>query len=154
MGSRLAVSDGAPSIDMVYKLAAFDGRPVLKLSADKATLPGPKQVWRRIEDGRFAGDVVALADEGPPEGHERRIQRLDDRARRPAHRAGSIHGNERARVAVLRRVVREMRRVVRRGPQLKQALRPRAAALGPVRPEQVTGPGHGLKTRIFPNDPA
>ena len=46
------------------------------------------------------------------------------------------------------------RRLVRRGPQLEQALRPRAAALGPVRPEQVTGPGHGLKTRIFPNDPA
>ncbi len=40
VGSRLAVSDGAPSIDLVYKLVDFDGRPVLKLSADKATLPG------------------------------------------------------------------------------------------------------------------
>jgi nicotinate phosphoribosyltransferase len=68
VGSRLAVSDGAPSIDMVYKLAAFDGRPVLKLSADKATLPGPKQVWRRIEDGLFAGDLVGLVDEDAPEG--------------------------------------------------------------------------------------
>jgi nicotinate phosphoribosyltransferase len=71
VGSRLAVSDGAPSIDLVYKLAAFDGRPVLKLSADKATLPGPKQVWRRLgDDGRFAGDVVTLADEDGPAGAE------------------------------------------------------------------------------------
>ena len=46
------------------------------------------------------------------------------------------------------------RGLVGRRPQLEQALRPRAAALGPVRPEQVTGPGHGLKTRIFPNDQA
>ena len=70
VGSRLAVSDGAPSIDLVYKLVEFDGRPVLKLSADKATLPGSKQVWRRIEDGRFAGDVICLADEEPPPGAE------------------------------------------------------------------------------------
>ena len=71
VGSRLAVSDGAPSIDLVYKLVDFDGRPVLKLSADKATLPGPKQVWRRLEDGRFAGDVIGLADEEPPAGPSR-----------------------------------------------------------------------------------
>ncbi len=68
VGSRLAVSDGAPSIDFVYKLVDFDGRPVLKLSADKATLPGPKQVWRRLEDDRFAGDVITLEHEEPPAG--------------------------------------------------------------------------------------
>jgi nicotinate phosphoribosyltransferase len=68
VGSRLAVSDGAPSIDLVYKLVDFDGRPVLKLSADKATLPGPKQVWRRTENGLFAGDLIGLADEEPPPG--------------------------------------------------------------------------------------
>ena len=68
VGSRLAVSDGAPSIDFVYKLVDFDGRPVLKLSADKATLPGPKQVWRRLEDDRFAGDVITLEHEQPPAG--------------------------------------------------------------------------------------
>jgi nicotinate phosphoribosyltransferase len=67
VGSRLAVSDGAPYIDLVYKLVAFDGRPVLKLSAEKATLPGAKQVWRRVG---FAGDVVTLAGEEPPAGAE------------------------------------------------------------------------------------
>jgi nicotinate phosphoribosyltransferase len=41
----------------------FDGRPVLKLSSGKATLPGAKQVWRLREHGRFVRDLVALADE-------------------------------------------------------------------------------------------
>jgi len=36
---------------------------VRKLSADKETLPGPKQVFRRFEDGKLAGDVVVAEDE-------------------------------------------------------------------------------------------
>jgi nicotinate phosphoribosyltransferase len=66
VGSRLAVSADAPYLDAVYKLVELDGRPVLKLSPGKATLPGSKQVWRRVEDGTFAGDVVCLRDEEPP----------------------------------------------------------------------------------------
>jgi nicotinate phosphoribosyltransferase len=66
VGSRLGVSADAPYLDAAYKLVAFDGRPVLKLSDEKATLPGAKQVWRRREDGRFAGDVIALLDEPAP----------------------------------------------------------------------------------------
>jgi nicotinate phosphoribosyltransferase len=49
-----------------YKLPMFDGRPALKLSAGKATLPGAKQVWRRHRAGRFAHDLITLADEGAP----------------------------------------------------------------------------------------
>ena len=45
-------------------------------------------------------------------------------------------------------------RLVGGGPHLEQALRPGAAALRPVRPEQVTVPGHGPQVRIFPNEPA
>jgi nicotinate phosphoribosyltransferase len=63
VGSRVGVSADAPFVDLVYKLADFDGRPVLKLSAAKATLPAAKQVWRRRVGDRFAGDVIALADE-------------------------------------------------------------------------------------------
>jgi len=70
VGTRLAVSDGATYFDLVYKLVDFDGRPVLKLSSDKATLPGAKQVWRRVAGGLFAGDVVALAGDEPPAGAE------------------------------------------------------------------------------------
>lgn len=64
IGSKLGVSADAPYLDMAYKLAVFDGRPVLKLSAGKATLPGAKQVWRRHRAGRFAHDLITLADEG------------------------------------------------------------------------------------------
>ncbi len=34
-------------------------RGVRKLSAEKQTLPGAKQVWRRTEDGEMRGDLVA-----------------------------------------------------------------------------------------------
>lgn len=70
VGSRLSTSAGAPYLDFVYKLVDIDGRGVMKLSAEKATLPGPKQVWRRFEGSRFIGDTVTLADESPPAGGE------------------------------------------------------------------------------------
>jgi nicotinate phosphoribosyltransferase len=66
IGTRLSAAAGAPYFDLVYKLVEIDGRGVMKLSAAKATLPGPKQVWRRRRDGLFAGDVVALLGEEPP----------------------------------------------------------------------------------------
>jgi nicotinate phosphoribosyltransferase len=65
VGTRLGTSQDEPNLDIVYKLAQLDDRPLLKLSTDKATLPGVKQVWRRYgDDGRLAGDVIGLADEG------------------------------------------------------------------------------------------
>jgi nicotinate phosphoribosyltransferase len=67
LGTRMGVSADAPFLDSVYKLVAYGGRPVLKLSAGKATLPGPKQVWRRptIDDDLLAGN-----DEPAPDGAE------------------------------------------------------------------------------------
>jgi nicotinate phosphoribosyltransferase len=61
IGTQMGVSADAPYIDSVYKLVEAEGRPVLKLSAGKATAPGAKQVWRGVE-----GDVLALRDEPPP----------------------------------------------------------------------------------------
>jgi nicotinate phosphoribosyltransferase len=61
VGTRVGVSADAPYLDSVYKLVEFDGRPVLKLSADKATEPGRKQVFRGPH-----GDVIGLRDEPPP----------------------------------------------------------------------------------------
>ena len=76
VGSRLGVSADAPYLDAAYKLVAFDGRPVLKLSSGKATLPGAKQVWRRADGGRFAGDVVTLRDEAAPPGAEPLLEQM------------------------------------------------------------------------------
>ena len=67
VGTKLGVSADAPWTDCAYKLVEFEGEPVLKLSADKETLAGPKQVYRTARpDGVMAGDVIAAAGEAPP----------------------------------------------------------------------------------------
>ena len=69
VGTRVGVSGDAPWCDMVYKMVCYDGRPVMKLSAGKASLPGGKQVFRQYDsDGRMAGDAIALEDESIESG--------------------------------------------------------------------------------------
>jgi nicotinate phosphoribosyltransferase len=73
VGTKMGVSADAPFLDLVYKLVEIDGRPVLKLSPGKATLPGRKQVWRIRKDGLAAHDVLGLAGssgDGEPLLHE------------------------------------------------------------------------------------
>jgi len=60
VGTKMGVSADAPTLDTAYKLVAYDGRPVLKLSTGKRSLPGAKQVFRNFSIG---GDVVGLRDE-------------------------------------------------------------------------------------------
>ena len=62
VGTRMATSADAPSVDSAYKLVAYDGGGVVKLSEDKETLPGAKQVYRR--PGLF--DTLCLQEEDPP----------------------------------------------------------------------------------------
>jgi len=67
IGTQLGSVVDAPTLDMVYKLVEFDGRPALKLSSGKQTLVGPKQVWRGTgADGRFTRDIIAARDEPSP----------------------------------------------------------------------------------------
>lgn len=71
VGTELVTSYDAPALGGIYKLVGqwLDGqlRMRVKLSHEKATYPGPKQVWRSVgRDGRYIGDVVALADEPRP----------------------------------------------------------------------------------------
>ena len=67
VGTRVGVVADAPGGDSVYKMVTYRGYPVLKLSTDKATVPGPKQVFRRRRaDGSYAGDIIACASERPP----------------------------------------------------------------------------------------
>jgi nicotinate phosphoribosyltransferase len=63
VGSDLAVSSDAPSLDAVYKLVSYRGRGRTKLSAGKGVLPGRKQVYRIEADGVAVRDVIAQADE-------------------------------------------------------------------------------------------
>jgi nicotinate phosphoribosyltransferase len=68
VGTELATSFDAPALSGVYKLVGLveDGRIEMriKLSSEKATYPGPKQVWRLAgDDGKYARDLVTLSDE-------------------------------------------------------------------------------------------
>ncbi|MCK7626397.1 nicotinate phosphoribosyltransferase [Streptomyces sp. RS10V-4] len=64
VGTRIGVSADAPYLDSAYKLVAYDGRPVMKLSAAKVSAPGRKQVFR----GPGCRDVIGLAEEPAPPG--------------------------------------------------------------------------------------
>jgi nicotinate phosphoribosyltransferase len=66
VGTDLAVARDAPALDIVYKLTSYAGEGRLKLSPGKATLPGPKQVFRRESSGRAVEDVIGRAGESLP----------------------------------------------------------------------------------------
>ena len=66
VGTRMAVSEDAPSLDAVYKLVEYEGQGRLKRSPAKQTLPGRKQVFRTFEHGEMVGDVIALHAERLP----------------------------------------------------------------------------------------
>ncbi len=66
VGTRMGVARDAPALDMAYKLSEYGGRGRLKLSSGKKILPGPKQVWREIRDGRAVRDRITTAGEEAP----------------------------------------------------------------------------------------
>ena len=57
-GTRLVTGGDVPALGGVYKLVESAGRPVMKRSTRKATLPGRHQVFRSAD-----GDVIGLVDE-------------------------------------------------------------------------------------------
>jgi nicotinate phosphoribosyltransferase len=88
VGTDLGTSRDSPVVNGVYKLVAHrrDGEwhGVWKRSAEKATVPGPKQVFRTHAGRTIAGDVIAAADE-----------ELDgEPLLRPAMRGGEPTGTE------------------------------------------------------------
>ena len=70
VGTKAGVSADAPWCDMVYKVAYFNDRPVMKLSEGKMSLPGAKQIFRRSDDGWLSGDIIGLEEESGPVGSE------------------------------------------------------------------------------------
>jgi nicotinate phosphoribosyltransferase len=69
VGTKMGTSADRPYLDGIYKLCETqkaDGSfaPIMKLSKDKITLPGRKQVYRFTNgDGTFKRDIIALTDE-------------------------------------------------------------------------------------------
>ena len=67
VGTHLATSADAPSLDTVYKLQEYAGRPCRKRSEGKATWPGRKQVYRQFDpEGRIVSDTVTLMNDLQP----------------------------------------------------------------------------------------
>jgi nicotinate phosphoribosyltransferase len=65
VGTRVGVSADAPTLDSAYKLVEYDGRPMIKLSSQKSSAPGRKQVFRGEN-----GDTIGLREEPPLPGDE------------------------------------------------------------------------------------
>lgn len=69
VGTSLIIGKPDGAIDGVYKLAASDNKPRLKISENlqKITLPGVKKVMRFLDgEGKFHADCVMLEGEGSP----------------------------------------------------------------------------------------
>jgi len=76
IGTQLAASADAPTLECVYKLQQFAGRPRRKRSEGKATWPGAKQVFRhRDPAGCWTHDVITL-DGAPADGGEPLLQEV------------------------------------------------------------------------------
>ena len=66
IGTRLAVSEDAPTLECVYKMQEYDGKPQRKRSEGKSTWPGKKQVFRTLDaQGKMQRDHLAMEDESP-----------------------------------------------------------------------------------------
>jgi len=80
VGTDLGIAEGAPTLESAYKLTEYAGRPVCKLSEEKRSLPGAKQVWRRAGHA----DTLGLRSEAGPDGAEPLLRPVMVRGRRSA----------------------------------------------------------------------
>lgn len=71
IGTRLVTGMDNPALGGVYKLSSINGRPVMKFSdnPEKQTLPGDKNVFRKLDGGRFEHDLICLSGENPGQGY-------------------------------------------------------------------------------------
>ncbi len=99
VGTQLGTSGDAPHVGVVYKLVEDPSGPKVKLSADKVTLPGRKQVFRLGDGGEVAADVLGLHDE-VVEGGRPLLERVMVDGKRVVDREPLIALRDRCRAAV------------------------------------------------------
>lgn len=121
IGTRLGVSADAPYLDTVYKLVEYDGRPVVKLSTGKATMPGAKQVFR----GAGLSDHLGLRDEEAPPETEPLLERVMVDGRRISDPPGLEEARRRfeSDLAELAPPLRDLDVTTRHRPRVTRALR-------------------------------
>lgn len=81
VGTKMGVSADAPYLDMAYKLVKYNGRPVLKLSPGKITLPSDKQIFRFTKAmGKLERDIIGLRED-KLEGGEPLLEKVMDKGK-------------------------------------------------------------------------
>ncbi|WP_457641676.1 nicotinate phosphoribosyltransferase [Persephonella sp.] len=63
VGTELVVSADLPYLDCAYKLVEYNGKPIMKFSKKKVTLPYKKQIYRFYEEGKIKKDLIVSFDE-------------------------------------------------------------------------------------------
>lgn len=68
VGTELVTSKDAPALGGIYKLVEIETesgiKATIKLSSQKATFPGRKQIWRKLNEKKiYHEDIVGIADE-------------------------------------------------------------------------------------------
>jgi len=133
VGTELVTSKDAPALGGVYKLVAVErhGRwePRVKLSTEKASYPGFKQVYRVRDDVTclFSHDVLAAADEAPPQAAEPLLEPVMEGGRRTAEppALGEIRRRTRQQIQSLPRQYRQLRVSPRYPVRISPVLRQR-----------------------------
>ena len=71
VGTELATSRDDPTIAGVYKLIEYNNKPKIKISEDKLTYPGKKQIYRIFnKQGKVIEDFLTLDSEPAPPNSE------------------------------------------------------------------------------------
>ena len=71
VGTELATSRDDPTLSGVYKLIEYNNTPIIKISEEKITYPGIKQVHRKYDrNGILEEDIITLVNEPAPTNSE------------------------------------------------------------------------------------
>ena len=100
VGTQLGTGGDVPALGAVYKLVADEDGPKMKYSTGKATLPGPKQVYRFEAEGQVRHDLMTMADEPAPGGARPLLEPVMREGHRIREREPLIAAKERARASL------------------------------------------------------
>jgi nicotinate phosphoribosyltransferase len=108
VGTKMGVSADYPYLDTAYKLVRYRDLPVMKLSPDKVSAPGRKQVFRRSTP---FSDVIGLHEEPVPAGRVRLLEPLMTKGKRKTSRPPLAQSRSRFQsdLAVVPESARELR---------------------------------------------
>ena len=128
VGTRMNTSADAPYLDCAYKLVEYEGRPKRKRSEGKATWPGRKQIYRRVDaGGRIAGDVLTVEGDRQQGAPLLRAVMTDGSRIAESPSTEAVRAHARAQLASLPARLASLERTDPLVPTVSEALRALAA---------------------------